>query len=417
MLTARGIAVALAGVAMWLIARLVGSPGPRGGRHSAWACCPFLAPSRSPGGAARRLAVRRRLSDVAGARPARGRVTVEVDIENRSVAPAPMFLSRRHAPDGAGRPARLVLTELAGRSGQRVVATPCSPRPGPVSPRSAHVDVTDAFGLTRQPPRVRRPTTSSSSRPRSRTCARPPDAAIGRGFGASRARQLLRSGEEYYTMRQYQEGDDLRRIHWASVARTGRAHDPPGRGVPARAAGWSSSTTARRRARPRAHPGLRACRLGRGQRRLAAGRRRVHDSSPPPSARGRLRRRPLPRRARRDRDVAASASWPALGSRALRGRAASPTTLARVRRRAAGRQELPALVRGPPASARASRSWSIRSTRPRAARAAGAAARPRHARQPRRSRAAAGTAWSCPPPSRLTERWHRPRQRRLASSA
>jgi uncharacterized protein (DUF58 family) len=31
----------------------------------------------------------------------------------------------------------------------------------------------------------------------------------------------MRSGEDYYTMRGYQEGDDLRRIHWPSVARTG----------------------------------------------------------------------------------------------------------------------------------------------------------------------------------------------------
>ena len=48
-----------------------------------------------------------------------------------------------------------------------------------------------------------------------------PDPASGPSFGASRARQLFRTGEEYYTMRSYQEGDDLRRIHWPSVARTG----------------------------------------------------------------------------------------------------------------------------------------------------------------------------------------------------
>ncbi len=45
---------------------------------------------------------------------------------------------------------------------------------------------------------------------------------LGPGAGSSRARQLFRTGEEYYTMRPYQEGDDLRRIHWASVARTGQ---------------------------------------------------------------------------------------------------------------------------------------------------------------------------------------------------
>jgi uncharacterized protein (DUF58 family) len=39
--------------------------------------------------------------------------------------------------------------------------------------------------------------------------------------GSSRSRQLLRTGEDFFTMRGYQEGDDLRRIHWPSVARTG----------------------------------------------------------------------------------------------------------------------------------------------------------------------------------------------------
>jgi uncharacterized protein (DUF58 family) len=49
----------------------------------------------------------------------------------------------------------------------------------------------------------------------------PADAASSTSVGNARSRQLLRSGEEYYTMRGYQEGDDLRRIHWPSVARTG----------------------------------------------------------------------------------------------------------------------------------------------------------------------------------------------------
>jgi uncharacterized protein (DUF58 family) len=41
------------------------------------------------------------------------------------------------------------------------------------------------------------------------------------GSGESSSRQLHRTGEEFYTMRRYEIGDDLRRIHWPSVARTG----------------------------------------------------------------------------------------------------------------------------------------------------------------------------------------------------
>jgi uncharacterized protein (DUF58 family) len=50
----------------------------------------------------------------------------------------------------------------------------------------------------------------------------PAEATSVTNVGSARARQLLRTGEEYYTMRGYQEGDDLRRIHWPSVARTGQ---------------------------------------------------------------------------------------------------------------------------------------------------------------------------------------------------
>jgi len=44
----------------------------------------------------------------------------------------------------------------------------------------------------------------------------------GAGSGDSRVRQLWRSAAEFYTMREYVTGDDLRRIHWPSVARTGQ---------------------------------------------------------------------------------------------------------------------------------------------------------------------------------------------------
>ena len=39
--------------------------------------------------------------------------------------------------------------------------------------------------------------------------------------GLALAKHLFRTGDEFYTMRAYVEGDDLRRIHWPSVARSG----------------------------------------------------------------------------------------------------------------------------------------------------------------------------------------------------
>jgi uncharacterized protein (DUF58 family) len=44
---------------------------------------------------------------------------------------------------------------------------------------------------------------------------------FGQAGGAALARRLARGGGEFSLMRPYQEGDDLRRIHWPSVARRG----------------------------------------------------------------------------------------------------------------------------------------------------------------------------------------------------
>ena len=80
MLSGRGVAVLGAGLAMWVAARIVGSPGLEVVAIGL-AVLPFVAAVVRVG-AEQRLAVRRRLSDV---RVAPGtRVTVHIDVENRS---------------------------------------------------------------------------------------------------------------------------------------------------------------------------------------------------------------------------------------------------------------------------------------------------------------------------------------------
>ena len=136
-------------------------------------------------------------------------------------APTSFLLVEDRQPPTLGRSARLVVSGLPPRGSQRVSYTVLPQTRGRYRLGPLSVDITDPFALTRQrlefderdellgDPGDRGPPRAD------------PTAPIGQSFGASRARQLFRTGEEYYTMRGYQEGDDLRRIHWPSVARTG----------------------------------------------------------------------------------------------------------------------------------------------------------------------------------------------------
>jgi uncharacterized protein (DUF58 family) len=216
MLTARGIAAAFAGLAMWLVARLIGSPGLEVvgvGLASLPIVAALYARFRR-----RRIAMRRRLSEV---RVAPGtRVTVTLDLENRSVAPTTFLLVEDRLPPPLGRSARLVVSGIAGRTGQRVAYSILPQARGRYRLGPLAVDVQDAFGLTRHRLEFDQMDELLVT-PEIEDLTHTPDPAFGPNVGSSRTRQLFRTGEEYFTMRQYQQGDDLRRIHWASVARTG----------------------------------------------------------------------------------------------------------------------------------------------------------------------------------------------------
>jgi uncharacterized protein (DUF58 family) len=218
MLTPRGVSLALAGVGMWFVAKLVGSPGLEVAGIGL-AVVPFLAALTVRARTLQTLAVRRRLSDTRVTPGTRLRVGLEV--ENLAVAPAPMLLREDVLPSALGRPARLVVTDLRGRSRREVAYTLLPQARGVYRVGPLTVDATDAFGVSRRRLRLEGHDELIVT-PEVEDLTTPPDAASGRGSGAARARQLLRSGDDYFTMRAYQEGDDLRRIHWPSVARTGQ---------------------------------------------------------------------------------------------------------------------------------------------------------------------------------------------------
>ncbi|MGZ5292585.1 MAG: DUF58 domain-containing protein [Actinomycetota bacterium] len=216
MLTGRGVTVVVAGLAMWVAARIVGSAGLEV-VGVGLIVLPFFAGLFSRWGR-QRISARRRLSDI---RVGPGtRVSVHIDVENRSPVPTSVLLLEDRLPPALGRPARLVVTGVPGRSVQRVSYTVLPQVRGRYHLGPLTLDVADPFALTR----LRLEFDEREEllvTPEVEDLSGAADPASGPSFGATRARQLFRTGEEFYTMREYNEGDDLRRLHWPSVARTG----------------------------------------------------------------------------------------------------------------------------------------------------------------------------------------------------
>jgi uncharacterized protein (DUF58 family) len=212
----RGLVVFVAGLAMWLAARLLGSPA-LAVVGLGFAFLPFAAALFARWGR-QRIAVTRRLSDVR-VNPG-ARVAVELSIENRSHAATSFLMVEDRLPAALGRPARLVLTGVPARGIQRVHYTLVPQTRGRYRIGPVAVDVSDPFALTR----LRLEFEDRDDlivTPELEDLQSAPDSPFGSNVGLSRARNLFRTGEEFYTMRQYQQGDDLRRIHWPSVARSG----------------------------------------------------------------------------------------------------------------------------------------------------------------------------------------------------
>ena len=217
MLSARGWIVLASGLFMWIAARMVGSPtlhmvsvGILVVPIAAWV---FVWRGRH------RLVATRRLS--ATSVGLGGHLSVEVEVEKKSATTTSFVLVQDAVPPALGRPARLVLTGLPGHNTQRVrYSLACRTR-GRFSIGPLTATMSDPFALTR---------IELTFDERDEVVVLPEvedlesglPAPFGAGQGRSLSRVLLPSGEDFYTMREYQIGDDLRRIHWPSVARRGR---------------------------------------------------------------------------------------------------------------------------------------------------------------------------------------------------
>jgi uncharacterized protein (DUF58 family) len=213
----RGIIVFAAGIGLWIGARVAGSPT----LHMVavgLVVLPFAA-----AGLARwsrqRLRIRRRLSD-ARVQPGQ-RVTVELEIENQAATQTSFLLLEDRLPPALGRSARLVIAGLPPKGKQRASYSVSAQTRGRYTLGPLTVDLSDPFALTKL--RVQFDEREELVvTPEVEQLAGGPNSPFGMTSGLALSRRLFRTGDEFYTMRPYQEGDDLRRIHWPSVARSGK---------------------------------------------------------------------------------------------------------------------------------------------------------------------------------------------------
>lgn len=216
MLTGRGWAAVAAGLSLFVAGRLIGSVE----LHMLAAgilVLPLLAWvwvrwSRSPVEVARHLSAVRVFPGA--------HVTVSLTLENQGRTTTSFLLLEDQVPASLGKPARLVVAGIPPRCSQTVrYRLTCRTRGryhvGPLT-----VFVSDPFGLART--RLQTSTTSELVvYPEVEDINTSGLVLQGAGAGEAAVRHLHRSANEFYTMREYVTGDDLRRIHWPSVARTG----------------------------------------------------------------------------------------------------------------------------------------------------------------------------------------------------
>ncbi len=222
--TRRGIGMLLGGGLAWAGGRLFGIPELYIIAVAAVAL--VAAAMAGVGMASGAVAVRRRLSEPRA--HARDHLEVLVDLRNDGRLPTGLLLLEDACPvllrDGAAagtRPGRFAIAGISPgttvtRSYPIVAAARGRWNIGPMTLR-----LRDPFGVAERRRRYRA-TSELLIYPEVHELAHGPLPAVAHAGGTSERRRLLDSGDEFHTMREYRDGDDLRRVHWASTARRGK---------------------------------------------------------------------------------------------------------------------------------------------------------------------------------------------------
>ncbi|CAN5613593.1 DUF58 domain-containing protein [soil metagenome] len=149
-------------------------------------------------------------------------VTVSIKVSNKGTGSAPLLLVEDKVPSGLSGSARFALRGIEAQGMREAAITLTASRRGNYEIGPMEISIVDPFGLAQL-----RSTALDKSRflvhPRIEPLALPRDLGDRRSMSMSTLRQPTGArGEDFYTLREYVEGDDLRKIHWPSTAKRGR---------------------------------------------------------------------------------------------------------------------------------------------------------------------------------------------------
>lgn len=143
---------------------------------------------------------------------------VELELHNRSRRRSPA-VAVNDPFDGGRRWARFLAAPLAGGGRERAAYRVPTDRRGIFDVGPLEVVVADPFGLANRKVAAAG-TTQLTVYPRiDRISPLPPTQGNDPHAGADHPTALSGQGEDFYALREYEVGDDTRRVHWASTAR------------------------------------------------------------------------------------------------------------------------------------------------------------------------------------------------------
>lgn len=150
-------------------------------------------------------------------------VTITLQIENKGRGRAPLVMLEDRVPPGISGRARFILPAIES-GGEREASLSIRPEQrGRYHVGPLDVEVADPFGLARRRGQILGKS-EFIVHPRIEHLVMPRDTGERRSTSRAAIRQPTGPvGEDFYTIREYVEGDDLRKIHWGSTAKRGRA--------------------------------------------------------------------------------------------------------------------------------------------------------------------------------------------------